>query len=518
MPIQTWVRNFSIDKQDIDFITNLLLEQERPLSADVLARALVERKLSREADLVRERYKDTLQYNPSNAYQIGQRLVFPALEYQMAEVVSVRAGSNEDYGTFNVIGVKFDDDRTREFAAELTTPHKLSQTVASDAHFLSDILTVDDIMNNARSAVVAQVETALRANSDLVSLTGLWFPRDLLLDVNMGHLNLTEAVLDMMNGGPLSPEEIVEQIGGIADAPLPLQTFSLNYAMREDKRFDEVGSTGEVKWFLSRLEPQEVLQTPAYLRYTPTEYDHSLLTPELIALEAEINDELSPEYESSVANPESAVVTLNYPHRRVGTLPMTSALYEILPTARKTARIWMRLLDGQDGDLFTGWVAHHEGYVVGLNDYYRKHRIPVGALLTISRTESSDTIKIDFNAHRARTEYIRLLVPKNDQISFENHKRQIGADYDELMIVGVEDVAGVDALSQQWRNRSNVSILKAILPGLARLNPQGTVHAKTIYSVFNVLRRCPPGPIFATLVANPDFENVGGHYWRMVEG
>ena len=51
----------------------------------------------------------------------------------------------------------------------------------------------------------------------------------------------------------------------------------------------------------------------------------------------------------------------------------------------------------------------------------------------------------------------------------------------------------------------------------ARFSPQGAVHAKTIYSAVNVLRRVPPGPILATLASNPDFEYVGNHYWKLSE-
>jgi hypothetical protein len=29
------------------------------------------------------------------------------------------------------------------------------------------------------------------------------------------------------------------------------------------------------------------------------------------------------------------------------------------------------------------------------------------------------------------------------------------------------------------------------------------------------MRRSAPGPIFATLSANPDFEDVGDHYWTL---
>ena len=53
---------------------------------------------------------------------------------------------------------------------------------------------------------------------------------------------------------------------------------------------------------------------------------------------------------------------------------------------------------------------------------------------------------VNFKAHKPRTEWIRLIVPKGDQINFENHKRAIGAEYDDLMIMGAEDLAGVDAL------------------------------------------------------------------------
>ena len=45
-----------------------------------------------------------------------------------------------------------------------------------------------------------------------------------------------------------------------------LMEFSLNYELQEDPRFDEVGTTGVIAWFLKKLEPQSVLETPLYLR------------------------------------------------------------------------------------------------------------------------------------------------------------------------------------------------------------------------------------------------------------
>jgi hypothetical protein len=85
------------------------------------------------------------------------------------------------------------------------------------------------------------------------------------------------------------------------------------------------------------------------------------------------------------------------------------------------------------------------------------------------------------------------------------------------MILGADDLEAVDALAKtaQQQRRPLASIISSVIAALSPLSPQGTVHAKTIYSVVNVIRRCPPGPILATLAANPDFDNVGGHYWRL---
>jgi hypothetical protein len=162
-------------------------------------------------------------------------------------------------------------------------------------------------------------------------------------------------------------------------------------------------------------------------------------------------------------------------------------------------------------------VVRKERYVFGLAQFYRKHKLPIGAYIRVRKGEDGSKVIINFNGYKPRTEWIRLIVPKNDQIGFENQKRGIGAEYDELMILGADDLAAVDALSQtvQQQKKSLASILKTIIPALAALTPQGTVHAKTLYSALNALRRCPPGPIFATLVANPDFQNVGGQYWKL---
>lgn len=516
-----WARHFTVSDADIEYLVSYLLETETPLSIHELTRALVQRRLTLEAEALKAKFKDVLIYNPSGAYKVGQKILFPALDHATATVVGERAGSNPDYGDFTVIAVAFDGEpqngRTREFAANFKLPHRLSASTF-DASQLpgANSLTVDDILQECGDTIATALEERLRATADLVVLAGKWFPRSLMLEVNIGHLNLAEAVLDINQGGPLLTEEILREIGGLGNAPKELQIFSLNYALSTDGRFDEVGPVDTVLWFLKRLEPAEVLSVPSQLRYTSIPYDEALLTPEMRALEREIDDEWS-DGDEDPPRADEVSITLIYPHRRVGTLPLNNKMRQIFPTARRTERIWVTLVDGQDGEEFPGWVVRNARYVFGLGKLYRKHKLPIGATVLVRAGSTPDKIVVDFRSHRPRTEYVRLIVPKDGQITFEDQKRLIGAEYDDLMVLGADDLAAVDALHTTYTQsrKTPQSLLRALMTELARHSPQGTVHAKTVYSAFNVVRRCPPAPIFALLAANPDFEYVGSHYWKI---
>jgi hypothetical protein len=239
----------------------------------------------------------------------------------------------------------------------------------------------------------------------------------------------------------------------------------------------------------------------------------------MLDLEREIGDELTEIESSETERLEQATITLIYPHRRSGTLPLNAVMNKVFPTARRAPRIYVTLVDGQDGEEFPGWVVHQENYVSGLAGFYRKHKMPIGGFVTAQRHETPGKIVVNFDAYRPRSEYVPLMGLKNDHIYLENIKRQIGADYDDLMVIGVDDLGALEGFAQnlQQQRKTLVAVLKMLMPASGNLTPQGTVHAKTIYSALNALRRCPPGPMLATLNANPDFENVGGHYWRLSE-
>jgi hypothetical protein len=515
-----WAEHFIVSDDDIEYLTGILLEREIPLSSEELALALIERHLQEEEDAFKERFKNVLTYNPAQPYAVGQKLVFPMLDYALATVVSVRDGNNPEYGEFKVIRVAFENGsdangssaNEREFAAELSVPHKLNNADDNGKFPGLTTQTPAEILEENRSLILPKLQEKLASVDDLISVAGKWFSRGLMLDVNIGHLNLAEAVLDMTGGAPMTTEQILQDIGGVGKAPMPLQIFCMNYALNGDNRFDEVGPVDTVLWALKRLEPAEVQTTPPMLIYHRIDYDPTLLTPEMVALEAEIDDEWS-EVQEHPSN--EAQITLIYPHRRVGTLPMNATLRAIFPTARRTLRVYVTLVDGQDGEEYTGWVVRQERYVVGLSAFYTKHKLPVGAHVLVRQSDEPGKVIINYKAYRPRTEWVRLITPTNGQVAFEEQRRSIGAEYDDLMLLGADDLAAVDALFQANQRRALPALLRTLIQELSRSSPQGTVHAKTLYSALNVLRRCPPGPMLATLLTTPEFEHVGSHYWKL---
>jgi hypothetical protein len=524
---QQWFQNFTIHNDDIEFLTTLLLERETPLDTPTLARTLIEERLRQEAARLQSRFQDAVLYNPAQTYAVGQRLVFSVYDFTLGEVVDVRSGDNPAYGDFSVIVVSFDDPalhpdgKPREFAAGFSPTHTLNNNSSNGDSLTSlmqgDGLSIDDIVNSdVFDDVVDTVENALETHGSLLNVAGMWFPEDLMLETHTGHMHLAEAILDMYGGGPMTTEAILQNIGGLGNAPMLLQVFSMNYGMSLDERFDEVGPAGEVLWYLRNMEPDQVRNVPEMLRYIPIDYDRDVLSEDARAMEEELGDEFSP-LPTPPRSLKEARAVLIYPHRRMGTLPLNTYAARIFPTARKTERVAVTLVDAQDGETFPAWVVRKARYVHGLMPLYTKHALPVGTTIRLWRDGDPGRIIIDFDAYRPRSEWVTLVTANNGQIGFETAQRAIGATYDEFLLFGVDDLDGVDKLFQSnpQRQKPLATLLRTLIPLLSSLNTQGYVHTKTLYSAVNVIRRCPPGPIIATLTNNPDFENVGEFYWKL---
>jgi len=83
--------------------------------------------------------------------------------------------------------------------------------------------------------------------------------------------------------------------------------------------------------------------------------------------------------------------------------------------------------------------------------------------------------------------------------------------------VAETDTASTDDLRRKLYNQeiSVYQMVDDMAPQLMGLSTQGTVHAKTVYSAINLLRRTAPGPVFAALMSNPRFQPTGGGEFSM---
>ena len=133
-PTQTaafWRDQFEVTAEDLDFLYDLLLDAQAPKSVKELAIALIDEYIRRENAKIEAELSKGAMYMPKETYTVGQTLVFPALDFAVAEVTDVRAGQNPEHGEFQVIAVTFADGAAREFAAQ--------DVLAAFDAFLSDI-------------------------------------------------------------------------------------------------------------------------------------------------------------------------------------------------------------------------------------------------------------------------------------------------------------------------------------------------------------------------------------------
>lgn len=506
---------FELQKEDIEFLYNHLLELETPLTSLEMVEALVAERIRREKlALERQRTSGGDLYQPKNTFKLKQKLIFPALNWQHGQVTSRRQGHNPEVGEFAVIQVKLDDGTEKEFASGIVE-HLLNEPLKPLE--TGPQLDKTQVLKRYQEDLLIAVEDDLSTNPDFVRIAGRWFPKALLVDINQGHLNLAEAVLDMAGGGPLPTSQLLEQIELAGETNLKLLEFSLDLALQNDPRFDEVGPAGDVLWFLRRLEPPDVLEPPVYLRYAGIEHERSALSKEMLALEQSLDDELSPLHTERQKGSQGEI-SLLFPHWRSGTLPLSSRIRHLFPTAYEAPRIQFTLVDAETRQAFPGWVVREKRYVVGFKDWYAARGVMPGSIIRINKGDRPGEVVIHTDSRRGSREWLRtVLVGSDGGVVFALLKQVAQTTYDERLAIVVPDT---DALDQVWTQPAReVPPFEKLVVGLVRelskLAPQGHVHASELYAALNVVRRCPPAPILALLVTSPQFLHVGDLHYRI---
>ena len=509
--------NLTIQDSDLEIIYNHLLEIETPQDSQELTAVLIDERIKQEKKVLEnDKLAGSTIYLPKNHYQVDQHLVFPTLNWQKGKVTGIREGHNPELLPFDVIEVVLDSGDKYYFAAGIEN-HILNQPVSVNLN--DQNLDSKYVIEKYGEWLANQLTNRLENNPDLVCIAGKWFPKALLVDVNVGYLNLAEALLEMESGKPLSTKTILEQIELPTDVNSKLTEFSLNLALQQDSRFDEVGPAGEILWFLKRLEPEWVQQTPSYLKFATITYDHAHINDLIKVIENEVQDELEID-ESPSKDVNEATISLIFPHWRSGTLPLPGQIRRLFPTAYEAPRVLFTFVDGDSGHKFFGWVVRSYRYVFGLQDWYAAQGLIPGSLIHIIRGKNRGEVIIKAEKKRAAREWIRTaLIGADGGIVFAMLKQLVSANYNERMAIVIPDLQALEKIwEQSSRQRGALDqVVLTMMKELTKLSPQGHVHVQELYATVNMVRRCPPGPILSILVEQPWAKHLGDLYFRLDE-
>src|SRR5215475_309934 len=116
----TYWENLQINRQDVEYLHTYLFENESPLTARELVTIFINERVRTErlAEQTR-RQAGGRTYLPKESYQVGENLVFPALNWKHGKVTAARVGQNPDIGAFDVLTVELEGGVERLFASNL---------------------------------------------------------------------------------------------------------------------------------------------------------------------------------------------------------------------------------------------------------------------------------------------------------------------------------------------------------------------------------------------------------------
>jgi hypothetical protein len=518
-PQEFW-QGLQFTEKDIQILANHLFETEDPQTLDALVGVLVRTHLEkRKRALEKDKAERGKQYLPSDTFTVGDAIVLPQLDWQAAVVVAVREGVNPALPPFKVITVNTEDGKILELAAELPD-HPLNSSHSTEDDGSED--TPESVLAAYGPMLRSKLRKALEAQSDLVRIGYTWFPKSLLVDISLGHLNLIEAILETQDGGPIGTPELLEQLELEYSDSQRLMEFSLNYALQEDSRFEEVGSTGVFSWFLKRLEPKYVLETPLWLHLETNPADTEALSPEDINVLQDIDDEHTFDIDFETQAPDTTTVSLalNYPHWRAGSLPITPASSAVIPSALESEHIQLTLKDAQTDEEISAWVVRSKRYVIGLRDWYLAKGLIPGSIIEISTTSEPGVVSIDIEKKNTNREWLKtLLVGADGGVVLALLRQTINAGFDERMAIAIPDPVALDNLWEERKNR-NIQLrtdVNRMVAELSKLNNQNHVHFIDLYAAVNLIRRTAPQDILAVLKQNKDIVHVGDNYYHFKE-
>jgi hypothetical protein len=403
LTLRYW-QDFELADADLEYLSEMLIEEEAPLTVEELTRRLMRRRVQDEKAAWEDREAKGRVYQPRETYEVGDLLVFPALADASGTVVGVRAGRNPDYAPFEVIQVRMEGGtKVKEFASSLSEPHALNiiQAQQEEEINLDDLDAVGAALFERYGNYVTPVVLAgLSESGEFVRFGEEWFLRGFLLPIKEGHLNLAEAVLDLAAGFSAA-QEILNVLDMPAETSHAVQMFSLNHALASDKqeRFRFAGTNGMMIWCLPRVADTR----PLRFRKTALDVSRDHLLDDIVELPL-----------AGTLDREARVDAAQWSHTLTfydwywGHLPYDRGardlLVEPLLEDQDCVQLRLRFVRGEEtfplvvhypSERRLGWWGGAE-----LRNFFEEQELAPGAMVRLRRTPTSETegiYEIDFS-------------------------------------------------------------------------------------------------------------------------
>ena len=512
---ETYWNNFQVNDKDVERVYALLVEKGEAAPTLELARTVIATRAKEEQERRARLSTEAQLYQPKNSYQVGQRLLFSALNDVEGTIANLRPSDNPRLAPFQVAHVTFADGTQREFATASDLAHPLNEVKQVATGAADD--SVDDIIARHGTNIERALALRLRADKEFVEQDGRWLLRDALAKIDEFGLNILEAAIEQ-NNAAMTTLDLARVLKSDAGMNLDLEgakrettLYSLDYALKRDERFVEVGPRGEARWYLNRLVPADVLATPRVLQFAQTSTIDESLPPELETILSEIEDDNNGDA-SPDAPPTTVNLVLTYPHRRAGSLPLTQGVRALFPQADKPMLV--TLVDEYNVRI-PAWVVPEDNYVYGLKGWYDRNKMNPGAQLELAPREEPLTATIRFQPRReGKSLWVRVAKVENMRLTFGTMPRPVAFKYDEEMLIVAEDQNGLDRVTaSNYGDRPLEILLLDIFPELVKLGGGSSIHAKTLYSAVNFAKRVGARAVFSALANGEAFASTSGGYF-----
>ena len=394
-------QDFELTDGDLRYLSELLIEEETPLTVEDLTRRLMEKRVSDEKAVWDDRESKGRVYQPRETYEEGDHLVFSAFGDTVGTVVGVRTGRHPDHDSFSVIQVRMEGaDEIREFASNFSQSHALNfiQVEKGEDVRLDNLATAaTQLFERYGHHVTPVVLAGLHESAEFVNFGGEWFLKGFVLQIQEGHLNLAEAVLDLASGYA-GAQEILDVLEMPADTSVAVQMFSLNHALSSDEaeRFEFSGTKSRMEWRLPRVADAKTLR----FNRGPNDIslDHTLDEAVEIATDKPL--------ERVAKRPlKEWSHVLTFYDWYWGHLPFDAEARDLLDapllTGQSCSRVELRPASG--GEAFPAIVYYPSERQLGwwgsaeLRGFFETHELAPGATMKVRRTSSVDgSYEIDY--------------------------------------------------------------------------------------------------------------------------